>query len=486
MPGTRPYHLITEARKPEFIERGYKGRYFFPHRAYFVTKRQPEQAQFARQFWSLPDPGSLYSVALFADKPVIDEFPDEVYFDRRIMMHRGHLGLPGLVATACLYVDGDKLFTDEHLCDLVTRCKFAGEHGNKIRRRFGGWHHMLLNSILHFANMRSLREIHMPNSARIQSQYVQREINMDVLERLYDRDPFLHHKSRMQGDFVVIDVQANRGELVAMERRDEPTTLPERGVSLFHDVTPGSEHRIEELLQAEEQLDIRSTYCVPASMVEALHEPIEARGHGLAFRSFDGRPYRQLQGDPEEESPVMRALTQFMKRRAERKAASTQPVPPVKIASDVVLELTNRLRRLLRLRPTLDIVDLCRDIDFYLTGFRVTDNDVSAGLTHKPLRRLHFDWVLDPRLDPTSAPRCEDGLVLFPVNRVVDQSASGDGFARLIKQAEQQPLATLGLPLITADDWLPRLGELVGALREKADVLTLQGFVDRLYLDRSM
>lgn len=460
MHGTRPYHLITEDRKPEFAERGYKGRYFFPHRVYFHTKPQPEQTLWARRQWGLDQHAQLFGLSLFAEQPAVDAFPQQVYLDKQVMIHRGHLGRPGLVASACLYIDGDRLYTDEHLADLVTRSKHTGEHGNRIRRRFGGWHHMLLNSILYFADTRSLKEVHLPTPARIYSHYIQRDIDLEVIDRLYDRDINLHYKAEQVGDRWVIGVQANRDKLVPMRRESEPTTQPERGACLLHDVTPASERHLEAVLEAEAALGIRSAYCVPANNIEALREPIERHGHELAFLSLDGRPYRQIAYDP-------------------RSGAAPEPTR------------SNKLRGLVKMKPTLDVPDLCRDLDFYLTGYRITDNDVAAGLTHEPLRMMHFDWVLDPRLDPASPPQCELGLVAFPITAASDSTHTAtpgntDWPQAMTQQVGNNPWASFALPLAHSDTWLPRLRELADKLRDIAELSTPQDYVDHYHLDRSV
>src|SRR5210317_1925080 len=111
--------IISEERKEEFAHKGYKRRYFFPHETYYLPRCAPEGYFFANRMWNVCNPNSLWELVLFACGDAIKEFPEELFFDKEIVWHEEHFGKPGQVAAANLIIDEDRLYTLEHISDLV-------------------------------------------------------------------------------------------------------------------------------------------------------------------------------------------------------------------------------------------------------------------------------------------------------------------------------------------------------------------------------
>lgn len=492
------YHEATEADKPAFTQRGYKGRYFFPHRVCYVPKPFPEQRLLARTQWGLDSCDNLFGALLYAGPEQADEFPEDVWLDRKVMVHGMHLGRPGLVASAYLYIDGDTLYTDEHQSDMVQRIGERKEHRNLVVRRFGSWHYLLLNSVLHFAAMRGLREVHVPTAERVLSSYIHHAINTDLIERLYDRDITLHHLAERRGDRWVIDIRANRDRLVALHARSEPLGLPERRVCLLHDIASATQHDfskppagLDALLSAERDVGVHTTYCVPGVMLDACRQRIDGAGHDLALRSYLPGPYRRRSRHTDDEGPAMRSATQLYRRlvhRLRRLGLVKQGETPT--VSKRANDFMNRLRRAAGRPPVLSAPHLCRAVDFYIKGYRPTPGDLAAGLDEALLRELHFEWLLIDGLPADAEPVYDHGLLRIPTHRLLkdappDASAFEQLRADLLAGIDRRPLSVIGLPDPNGSSWRDRYADLLRALRDRAELVTAEDVANAFHLGRT-
>ena len=158
------FREVTEARRDEFVNKGVKARYFFPHRLYYLPKCGPDGFVSAEQLFPDAVPNQLWQVVLYAAPSAIADLPPELFFDDDIIWHQQHLGRVGLVATANLVLRGDTLYTNNHLSDLVQRISRRRELKTRIENRFKGWNHMLLNGILNFAVERNLKRVLIPTA----------------------------------------------------------------------------------------------------------------------------------------------------------------------------------------------------------------------------------------------------------------------------------------------------------------------------------
>jgi len=498
MSDTRRYHEITADRKPEFVERGYKAKYFFPHRSYYIPQALSEQHRVAQRIWGLDRADGEYSLLMYAGPDDISRFPQELFFDKQVMIHRDHHGLPGLVGRAYLHIDGDRLYADEHHSDLVQRATCRMDHRSHLNRRFGTWHHMLLNSIMHFAMLMGLCEIYIPDSQKVMSAYIKNKVDPTLFERLYDRNTQLHFAAEKRGDDWVIDVKSNREKLVEPRPIDEPTASPRRAVCLVHDITPAkppgddeTRRHLEEMIAIERAAGVRSTYCVPADFLHACKEIIEDQDNAIAFNSQNLTPYRYLHRPIDVESPVMSTLTQAI-RRADYSIRKHLRIKPgyVPTASALRNAVANPLRALINLPKKIDVLSRCRQADFYVYGYRQTPDNLAAGMTDQHLRLHHFAWVLmqDPQVGPVPI---DDGrLFKVPITAQWSPEPAGrEGFmndaAALLDRIGQGPFHAINLPSASAPDWLPIYPQLLEQLKQSCDLWTVQDLCDAYYMDRS-
>jgi len=499
MPATQQYHLITPERKPEFVERGYKGRYFFPHQVYYLPRPLPEQVATARRFWGLHDPDALYCVLLYASDEMAGQLPEELFFDPQVMIHNEHMGRPGLVATAHLYIDGDTLCTDEHQSDLVQRIANRREHKSWVEKRFGTWHHMLLNSILNFAVLKDLREIRIPIAQRVVEKYLDIGVNSDLFERLYDRNVELHFKAQRQDDFWLINVAQHREKLIPLSRMAEPTSVPKRSACIVHDIGAALQgsadlaQHLEPILSAEADAGVRATYSVPGMRLDAVRAPIQQGGHAIAMRSFDNTPYRYPARRSNDESPAMAALTRLYRRvnytlqkRFSMQAGNTPTATAIRTAC------LNKARRVLGLTIVSDTLSLCRDADYYAKGYRQTPQDTDAGLTDDLLAYYHFEWVItdDDDADPTRRPTYQRGLMKLPITLTFDGPAQGGDVSawmgRLDEAVAADGMTTIHLPCDSAPQWLPHYPAMLEKLQQHSEIQTIQDVCNAYHFSRSV
>src|SRR4029078_10420715 len=145
------FGIIIPERCAEFVRKGYRQRWFFPHTVRYLPKCGPDGFKIARWMLGEVSPALLGELVVHAAPSVAGEFPDELFFDDDIVWHQQQFGRPGQIATANLVVRGPELYTMVHISDVVQRISRRRSLKTRVENRFKGWNHMLLNGILNFA-----------------------------------------------------------------------------------------------------------------------------------------------------------------------------------------------------------------------------------------------------------------------------------------------------------------------------------------------
>lgn len=298
------FRKFTAARKEEFFAKGYKKRYFFPHRVLFLPKCGPDAVKIASRMNVFCELNHIYEVILYAESPVIDEFPWELFFDDDLVWHQQQLGIPGQIATANLLIAGDSLYTMVHISDLVQRISRNRDHKTRIENRFKGWHHLLLNAILNFAIERNLNPVYSCTSEiALKHTDPKRDVQRELFERVYDRNLNELFQATRQDIWWRIDVPANRDRTIAPDIQEEKP-VKQKTICLCHDIEEGFGHtevdpsfaefshrkspaNLDQMLETENKLNIRATYNVLGIIFERVRQKIESAGHCLAFHSYD-------------------------------------------------------------------------------------------------------------------------------------------------------------------------------------------------------
>jgi hypothetical protein len=305
---TSTFTEITGDRIEEVFNKGYKKKYFFPHKIYYFPKCGPDGYKLAYRMCEERDPNKLWEVVLYATSPVIDEFPKELFFDNDLVWHQQQFGKIGQIATANLVLDGDKLYTMVHISDLVQRISRVREYKTRIENRFKGWPYMLLNSILNFAIEHNVEKIYSPTwDLAIKHTDPKRKVQRELFERIYDRAVNKHFRTRTEGKWWVIDIRENRDKIIITEKRQE-VIENEKTICLCHDIERGLGHigvdpnfaelanrtspnSLDEMLMIEKEANVKATYNVLGCFFNEIRERIEKDCHCIAFHSYDHNVY---------------------------------------------------------------------------------------------------------------------------------------------------------------------------------------------------
>jgi hypothetical protein len=439
------YRELSLHRKEEFIVRGLPGRYFFPHRAYYLPKCGPDALRLGQQMCGANRLDAHWEIVLYADAPSIEEFPDELFFDDDLIWHRQQLGRAGHIAFAYLVVRNGNLYGLNYVSDVVQRISRRRRYRTRIEKKFHGWHYMLLNSIMNFAIENNIKTIYSPASALIMAHTdPERIVQKELFERVYDRALNQHFATTKYGNWWVIDVQTNRDRLVKPVKRTEQLAT-EKTICISHDIERSFGHfeidsdRVEvadrisrealtNMLRCEEALGIKATYNVLGCLFEEVRAEIVRGGHSLAFHSYDHQIRRCW------------CLTKHYYR-----------------ARRVLASLCGEGRN----GKYQDQLYRCRLVDRRVNGFRMPQSRVTAEWNDYNLVFRNFDWcaISDQQLR-SSLPVMQNRLVKIPIHfddfpLYTGNLSFGAWEKRLLKMIESNEFVAFGLHDCYADFWLP-------------------------------
>lgn len=442
------FGIITQERRDEFVGKGYRQRWFFPHTIRYLPKCGPDGFKIAR--WMLGDvrPDQMWEIVLHAAPSLVSQFPADLFFDDEIVWHQQQLGRPGQIATANLVVRGSELFTMVHISDLVQRISRRRPLKTRIENRFKGWNHMLLNGILNFAAGQRLERIYVPSSDwALKHTDPDRSPGREMFERIYDRNADEIFEVKSSSPWWCIDVSRNADRLVVPEPGEEDIA-DERKICICHDVERGMGHldsdpvyaakaeatapgHLERMLATERELGVRATYDVVGVMLPELRDIIERDGHCLAFHSYDHR-----------------------------------------IGTD-------QLAR-------------CREVDYRLKGYRTPQSVITGELTDENLCFHNFEWLASSsRSFGFEEPRLENGLVKIPVEfddfpMYHDGTAYETWEAEALATIESNRFVAFGLHDCYGEFWLPRYAAFLEKVSRLGRLMTMNQVADELFLQNAL
>jgi len=370
---TAAYRDIGADRIDDFLAAGFQARHWFPHRIRYVPRPGSDGQVLAESMYGVTDPSALRQVVLHAQGGALEGIPAAVFFDRDLVWHQQHLGLPGHVAAANLIVAGRDLLTTARYSDIVQRISRRRDLATLVEKRFRGWDHMLLNAILGYAAERGLRRIRFPGSEiALANTDRKRDPKEALFERLYDDDVQRRFRARRDGDFWVVDVRDNLDRWVRPIRGEERVGT-DRSICICHDTErelghltadPAFAHvaaevsarNLDRMLEVEARAGVRGTYAVVGQLMTALRPAIEANGHEVAFHGYDhdlGHP------------------------------------------------------QLLR----------CREVDYRVPGYRPPNSHMTEELNDLELARRNFEWLASsPRSISAPVPQVRASIARIPVH----------------------------------------------------------------------
>jgi glycosyltransferase involved in cell wall biosynthesis len=436
-----------------FLDAGFKGRNWFPHRVYVLPKGGPDGMKLARRMTGRVQPERMLEFVLYGLPPSIDQLPREIFYDDDLQWHQQQFALDGQVACANVLIEEDALRCYLMISDLVQRASRAPAWRTQIDNRFHGWNRLLLNAILAYAGENGVPTIWVAGSALIlRNTDKRRSPKPPLYERIYDEVP-RELGAVQEGDWWRLDVKQLKGRMVPLARRYEADAWP-KTVCILHDTERGWGHRdldpefayhadeaspdaLRRMLQIEAALGVRATYSVVGRMLPEVRQSIETDHHAVAFHSWDHR----IPSDGDE------AILQFQ---------------------------------------------LCRALDYRLKGYRLPQSKFPPGITDADFVEFNFEWLASSRrsFGGLETPRMENGLVKIPVH-MDDHKMFRDGVSyeawrsEVLENVESRDFFVLGLHDCYAGFWLSGYAELLKELQARATLITLDEVAARVTLGNS-
>jgi glycosyltransferase involved in cell wall biosynthesis len=398
--GVSCYREIGEDRAKEFLRKGYKRRYFFPHRIYYLPKGGPDGLKMANQLCKIKDPRKLWEIVLYGLPPTIDEFPEALFFDNDLVWHQQHFGKAGQIATANFVVDGNRLYGMNYLSDLVQRISRAREYKTRVENRFKGWNRLLLNAMMNFASERGLRVLYSPTAdLMLKNADPSRKVQRELFDRIYDRTVCEHLSAEKEGEWWRIDVLKHKDKVIVPMKKQE---IIERGktICVCHDIERGFGHllldpdfassvngpshaALETMLGIEKSMGVKATYHVLGCLLTEVRKRIESDGHACAFHSYDHKVDN-----------------------------SYHPLRPY----EKILYSMNRFMRV-RLRNRWGFeLSRCRLLDYRVKGYRPVQSKITSELSEGNLSFYNFEWLASSSSSlKVKLPRMQNGIVKIPI-----------------------------------------------------------------------
>jgi hypothetical protein len=452
------FGTITANRCDEFVRKGYRQRWFFPHSLRYLPKCGPDGFKIARWMCGDVSPDQMWELVLYAAPSIATQFPGDLFFDDDIVWHQQQSSRPGQIATANLVVRGHELYTMVHISDLVQRIPRRRELKTRVENRFKGWNHMLLNGILNFAVGMQMDCIHVANSDwALRHTDPARNPKPEMFRRIYDRNVAELFEVKSCPPWWSIDVGRNANRLVVPEPGEEDIA-DDKKICICHDVERGLGHidgdpdfacradsvaleNLERMISVERKLGVKATYAVVGKLVPELRGRIEKDGHCLAFHSYDHRI-----GAP-------------------NGAGAT--------------EGTDQLAR-------------CRAVDYRLKGYRTPQSRITPELTDENLCFHNFEWLASSALSfGFDEPRLQNRIVKIPI-QFDDFAMYNDGQSyeawetEAIATIENNHFVAFGLHDCYGEFWLPRYAAFLEKVCSMGRLMTMNQVADEVFLQNAL
>ena len=450
------FGIITAERSDEFVRKGYRQRWFFPHTVRYLPKCGPDGLKIAQWMCGDVSPDQLWEVVVHAAPSLAAQFPRELFFDDDIVWHQQQFGRPGQIATANLVVRGTELYTMVHISDVVQRISRRRSLKTQIENRFKGWNHMLLNGILNFAVGMGMERIYVANSKwALQHTDPNRNPGLDMFRRIYDRNAGELFEVNNSSHWWSIDVSSNANRLVVPEPGEEDIA-DGRKICICHDIERGLGHldsdpafaaradgtapeSLERMLSIEQQLGVKATYAVVGTLVPELRSRIEQDGHCLAFHSYNHR-IGSSNGEVASEDQLAR----------------------------------------------------CRSVDYRLKGYRTPQSRITAELTDENLCFHNFEWLASSaRSFGFDNPRLENRIVKIPI-QFDDFAMYRDGLnydaweAEALETIRNNHFVAFGLHDCYGEFWVSRYAGFLEKVSRLGRLTTMNQVSDEVFLQHAL
>jgi peptidoglycan/xylan/chitin deacetylase (PgdA/CDA1 family) len=464
------YREADEAMREQFIAKGHRSRDYFAHRIYVAPRAGPDGMRRAQEMCDVKEAEALREILLYGISPATDDIAADLFIDKEIVWHGQQMGLPGLVATANLVIDGDRIYVTQLTSDLVQRIARAPEYRSRVTNRMGGWAHLLVNAALLYAVDAGARKLYFP-TAELAMEFtaIDREVGPELFDRVYNRTVQLHLEVEASNGWWSVDVAENQHRVARLDRKIEPIRSA-KTICICHDIERGLGHRdvepefvdeaervsegaILQMLEVESSAGIHTTYNLVGQLFPALRERITSGGHALAFHSYAHSLYRKP-------SP----LTRF------RQWIGRDSRDPSVRGSD------------------FEELEYCRGVDYRLPGYRATMSRLTPGLESRHLAYFNFEWLASSAWSlGTGNPQMKDAIVEVPVH--VDDFDLHTGKMEyeaweisVIAMVKAKPFVAIGLHDCYGPHWLANYASFIETLSTLGQFATFDEVAERTQL----
>lgn len=487
------FREISKERVEEFFQKGYKKRDFLPHRIYYLPKCGPDSFKLVHRMCGKSAANKHWEVVLYATSPLIDEIPEELFFDNDLIWHQQQFGKTGHIAFACLVIKEGNLYGLNYISDPVQRISRRREYKTRIENRFKGWPHMLLNSIMNFAIENNIKKIYSPTSElAIENTDPKRNVKRELFERVYDRAVNKYFLVKKEGKWWIIDVAKNTDNVIIPAKKQEMT---EKGktICLCHDIERGLGHidvdpnfaelanktspnNLEAMLIIEKEMNVKATYNVLGCFFNEVRERIEKDGHCIGFHSYDHKIY---------------TLWLYSKIYYKIVDIVLKFWPYSKIFYKVVdLILRNTINR----THTKYIGQLakCRQVDYRVKGYRAPQSKITPELSDENLCYHNFEWLASSaRSLGMRLPKMENRIVKIPIlfddfKMYNNKMKYEDWEQKAIDRIKQNDFVAFCLHDCYAHYWLPYYKEFLDKIKGLGELKTLNEVANEVILGSSI
>ncbi len=460
------YLEISMDQRDEAFAQGYQKRHFFPHRVFFLPKCGPDGFKQAKAMVGKSDLNSCWEIVLYAISPVIDEFPQTLFFDSEILYHQQQFGQRGQIATVNLFIDNDRLYTMNHQSDLVQRISRRRHLKTRVETVFKGWNLMLWNAILNFALERGLKQIYSPTAEyAMLNTDKKRTVQREMFDRLYNRDVHRLFNPVKQGNWWRVDVNEYRHRNIQASRKKVEQSS-EKIICICHDIERGMGHvdvdpafavranhtaplHLAHMLEIEKELEVRASYCVVASFMNEVKEPILDGGHCLAFHSYDHKVGSRPKG------PFQKMVRWCWEEPHTRQLAR------------------------------------CREVDRRLKGYRPPRSNMTSELNAPYLCQQNIEWLASSVSSlGARTPFLKNRMVYIPIQfddfPLYKHGTTYEDWERsALKRIETSDFVSFGLHDCYGEFWLPHYPKFLEKVKELGQVKTLNEVASEVILANS-
>ncbi len=450
---------MTPQRADEFLRKGGKSRHFFPHRVYYLAKAGPDALKLSHRMCEEGDPNKQWEVILNSAPHLIDEFPRSLFFDDDIVWHQQQFGQMGHIAFAYLVIRDSNLYGLNYVSDVVQRISRKKEHRTRIEKKFRGWHHMLLNSIMNFALEHKLKRFYSPTAdLAIDNTDPNRTVQRELFDRVYDRAVTERFLAVREGQWWVIEVEANRDRIIIPELRQE-SLANQKTICVCHDIERGLGHldvdpafarfadhvspkNLETMRAIEMQAPLKATYNVVGTIMPEIRKDIEEEGHCIGFHSYDHKI--ALGGLPSHNPQIDQS------------------------------DLDRRKNPWFS-----DQLNQCRRIDYRIKGYRPPQSKITADISDDRLCFYNFEWLASSASSVgLTQPRMVNRIVKIPILfDDFDLYKRGMRFEDWANNAiniiRRHDFVAFSLHDCYGDFWLPFYGRFLDEIRSLGEFKTL-------------